>query len=178
MAASRVLDGLAPPLDAALLVLIHQQPDRESELVSILQGRCRLPVAVAANRRALQPATVLVVPPGRHLLITPDARVLLIASGAFPPYRPSADLLLATMATALGPRAIAVVLSGGGHDAATGATAIHACGGTVLATDEATSASFGMPSAAIARAAVVDRVVALDDVAGSITELVRAPQMT
>ena len=35
-----------------------------------------------------------------------------IPSGAAPPYRPSADLLLATLAVTCGARAIAVVLSG------------------------------------------------------------------
>jgi two-component system, chemotaxis family, protein-glutamate methylesterase/glutaminase len=96
------------------------------------------------------------------------------AGAAAPPSRPSADLLLTTPAIAAGPRAIAVVLSAG-HDGATGASAIHAFGGTVVASDEASWSSFGMPRAAIARDDVVDHVVALKDVAALLVSLVGAP---
>ena len=64
------------------------------------------------------------------------------------------------------------MLSGGGHDGATGATAIHAFGGTVLATDEPSSREFSMPLAAIKRDDAVDDIVALDDVADRLIELV------
>jgi two-component system chemotaxis response regulator CheB len=47
------------------------------------------------------------------MLVGPDATVRLINTGAVPPARPSADLLLSTLAVALGPRAVAVVLTGG-----------------------------------------------------------------
>jgi two-component system, chemotaxis family, protein-glutamate methylesterase/glutaminase len=62
-----------------------------------------------------------------------------------------------------------------GHDGATGASAIHAFGGTVVASDEASWSSFGMPRAAIARDDVVDHVVALKDVAALLVSLVGAP---
>jgi hypothetical protein len=91
--------------------------------------------------------------------------VRLIASGASPPSRPSADLLLATLATVCGPRATAVVLSGGGHDGATGATAVHDFGGTVLASSELTSQYFSMPRAAIERGSVIDGIVPLGELA-------------
>jgi two-component system chemotaxis response regulator CheB len=174
-AVSRVLDKLPAPFVAGVVVLIHQEPDRESALVQLLARRCAIPVAWAQDDEPLTPGRVAVVPPGRHLLITAQARTLLIASGAAPPSRPSADLLLATLATAAGPRAIAVVLSGAGHDGATGATAIHACGGTVVATDEASSQVFSMPRATIERRGVIDRIVALEDVGELLAALVAAP---
>jgi two-component system chemotaxis response regulator CheB len=120
---------------------------------------------------------VIVAPAGRHVLITPDGAgpsTTLILSGAYPPSRPSADLLLATLATAVGDRAIAVILSGGGHDGATGATAVHVCGGTVLATDEASSATYSMPLAAIKRDEIVDHVLPLDQIAATLQRLVEA----
>jgi chemotaxis response regulator CheB len=61
----------------------------------------------------------------RDALITKDEIIALIPSGSVPPYRPSADLLLTTLALAAGRRAVAVVLSGEGQDAATGATVVH-----------------------------------------------------
>jgi two-component system chemotaxis response regulator CheB len=117
-------------------------------------------------------AVWVVAPSGKHTLIVPGLGIVLIASGAFPPSRPSADLLLTTLAIAAGKRAIAVVLSGGGHDGATGASVIHAFGGTVLASDQASSQEYSMPLAAIERADAVDYVVALDDVADRLIDLV------
>ncbi len=171
-AVARVLGGLPDGFPACVLVLIHQAPDRASQLVYLLGRRCALPVVVAEHDTALQQGRVIVVPPGKHLLITPELRAALIVSGATPPSRPSADLLLATLATAAGARAIAVILSGGGHDGATGATAIHVCGGTVVATDEASSQSFSMPLAAIEREDGVDHVVPLDEIGDLLVALV------
>lgn len=171
-AISSVLEALPPDLPAAVVVLIHQQPERESHLTEILRGRSRLPVTTAQDGAPLRPGQVVVIPPGRHLLVTPERRTAIVASGVFPPSRPSADLLFATLATATGPDAIAVVLTGHGHDGATGATAVHALGGTVIATDEATSEVFAMPSAAIARDHAVDHVVAQADVPALLVRLV------
>ena len=172
-AVTRVLSGLPEDFGACVLVLIHQTPDRESELAALLDRRSTLPVEVAQHDQELSPGRVLVVPPGQHLLITASGRTALIVSGVSPPSRPSADLLLATLATALGERAVAVVLSGGGHDGATGATAVHVCGGTVVATDEATSETYSMPLATIERDDAIDHVVALDEVAPLLCSLVR-----
>ena len=166
-----ILAKLPPDFGAAVVVLLHQQPDRVSHLTEILVWNCPLEVVTAEDGAALEPGRVLVIPPGTHLLVTPEASVALIMSGSAPPSRPSADLLLATMATALGPRAIAVILSGEGHDGATGATAVHARGGIVIATDEASSSHFSMPLAAIRRDESVDWIVPLDEVAGLLIRL-------
>jgi two-component system chemotaxis response regulator CheB len=173
-ALSRVLSGLPAELPASVIVLLHVSPDRESVLPDILRRVCALGVEPARDGDELSPGHVLVAPAGRHLLITPALRVALIESGAFPPSRPSADLLLTTLAIAAGPRAIAVVLTGKGHDGATGATAVHRFGGTVLATDAASSQFFAMPSATIERDGAIDRVVDLDELPALLTTLVSA----
>jgi two-component system chemotaxis response regulator CheB len=164
-AVSEVLGGLPAGLNAAVIVLIHQAPERENKLVEILARPSRLPVEAARDHTPLRAGTVVVAPPGKHVLIAAGPMVRLIASGASPPSRPSADLLLATLATACGPRATAVVLSGGGHDGATGATAVHQFGGTVLASDELTSQYFSMPQATIERDSVIDKIVPLGEIA-------------
>lgn len=176
-AAARVLEPLPAGFPGSLVVLIHLPPERASNLVEVIGRRCSLPVLAAEHDLPLLPGQVIVVPPGQHLLVTPDGdvpRTALIISGVYPPNRPSADLLLATLATAAGERAIAVILSGGGHDGATGATAIHTCGGTVLATDETSSRHYSMPLAAIQRDDAVDRILPLDAIAGALEELVAA----
>jgi two-component system chemotaxis response regulator CheB len=161
-AVSTILTGLPATLAASLIVLIHQPPARPVGLERLLSRRSMLPVRAAEDGAPLRPGEVIVVPPGRHLLVTPDLGVALVESGAAPPSRPSADLLLATLATAAGP------------DGATGALAMHGLGGTVLASDEATSAAFSMPGAAIARDDAVDHVLPLTDIAAALTGIVAA----
>jgi two-component system, chemotaxis family, protein-glutamate methylesterase/glutaminase len=166
-ALAQVLAPLPTDLPAALLVVQHLHPDHRSHLAQLLGRHTTLPVRAAHNNDELQMGTVLVAPPARHLLVTSEARLGLIDSGALPPARPSADLLLATLAVTCGPRALAVVLTGKGTDAQAGIRAISHCGGTVFAQDEATSAHFGMPGAAI-DTNLVHRVLPLADIAAAI----------
>src|SRR2546423_4446030 len=109
-AVSRVLRKLPADLQAGIIVLIHQAPDRENTLVHLLGAQSCLPVEVAADDVPLQAGTVVVAPPGKHTLVARGPTVALIRSGAAPPSRPSADLLLTTLAITCGPRAMAVIL--------------------------------------------------------------------
>jgi two-component system chemotaxis response regulator CheB len=174
-AISAVLARLPTDFPAAVLALQHVSPEQPSTLAEILQRSSALPVAAATDGASLEPGRILVAPSGVHTLVTPDLKISLIDSGAFPPSRPSADLLLATLALAVGPAAIAVVMTGGGQDGATGATAIHKHRGTVLATDEATSHAFSMPAATIARDSIHPTVIPVNDVAEALVQLVLRP---
>ncbi|MEV4348533.1 chemotaxis protein CheB [Actinoplanes sp. NPDC049596] len=170
-ALTRVLAPASEDFPAAIIALQHLDPASPAFLAGLLDERTALPVATAADGDRLSPGRVWVTPPRHHTLITPDQSIALIESGAIPPARPSADLLLTTLALTAGPRALAVVLTGQGIDAATGATAIHRFGGTVLVASPDTSTAPSMPQATIDRDSITDQVVALDDVAGLLRAL-------
>lgn len=142
---------------------------------AILGRATALAVRWAEDGDALRPGTALIAPPGHHTLVTKDTTVALITSGSPPPYRPSADLLLTTLALAAGSRVIAVTLSGEGKDAATGATAVHRFGGTVITTSPETSAWKSMPGTTMQRDSITDHVVPLDDLAGLLLGLTTTP---
>lgn len=173
-ALTQVLAPLPADLPAAMIVLQHMEPARASSLDELLANRTALPVAFARDGDEFHAARVLIAPPGHHSIVGPEARLVLIESGAAPPYRPSADLLLTTLAVAYGRRVIAVVLSGRGNDAATGVTAVHRFGGTVIAASVETSAHPQMPEAAIGRAGAVGHIVPLEEVAALLVAMVRA----
>jgi two-component system, chemotaxis family, protein-glutamate methylesterase/glutaminase len=170
----RVLSLLPTHLPASVLVALHQQPDRHSDLTGLLAARAAMPVRLARDGDHLDAGEVLVVPPGRHLIVTSASTIALIPTGAPPPARPSADLLLTTLAVTCGPRALGVVLSGHGHDGQAGVRAIVHCGGTVLAQDRSTSPQFGMPGAAIETDLVQDiNILSPDGIAAAIVRHAR-----
>jgi two-component system chemotaxis response regulator CheB len=171
-ALTRVLAPLPGDLPAAIIVLQHLSPDFHSELAALLDTRTALAVTVVTDGAVLTPGQVLVAPSGEHALVTGEQSLALIPSGATPPYRPSADLLLTTLAVTCGARAIAVVLSGRGNDAATGASAVHRFGGTVIASTALSSTQASMPQATIDRDDAVDHVVPLDDIAALLRTLI------
>jgi two-component system chemotaxis response regulator CheB len=171
-ALTAVLSGLPPLFPAAVIVLQHQRPEYPSRLASVLARRCALAVTDAAQDVELRRANVVVVPPGKHALVTAENRMALIKSDGSPPYRPSADLLLTSLALVAPHRTIAVILSGGGNDGATGATAVHDFGGLVVASDKESSAYFSMPEAAIGRDDAVDFVLPVAEIAPLLVKLV------
>ena len=132
-----------------------------------------MPVMHGEEGMQLEPDHVFLAPPDRHMLIKRKGTLTLTDSELVNFVRPSADLLFESVAAAYGDRAIAVVLTGSGHDGALGVTDIKQRGGTVVAQDEASSEFFGMPSAAI-KTGAVDFVLPLEEIAPTLTALVAA----
>jgi two-component system chemotaxis response regulator CheB len=153
-----VLERLPDPFAASVIVLLHQAPGYETQLDEILARSSGMPVRFAGTDERLTPGQVLAVPSGYHMVVAPGDRAKLVMSGRYPPNRPLADILLSTMGVALGERPIAVVLSGGGRDGATGATVVHGCGGTVIAADPGSTPHPSMPNEVIERDAAVDHI--------------------
>jgi two-component system chemotaxis response regulator CheB len=169
-----VLRPLPAGFPAAVIALQHQSPDRPSHLAEILARSCAVPVSAARHGAALRAGTAVVVPPGKHALVTVGNRLALISADHSLPYRPSADLLLTSLALVAAKRTIAVILSGGGSDGATGAVAVHDFGGVVVAADKASSTHFGMAEAAIGRDDAVDYVLPVGEIPALLTSLIRA----
>jgi two-component system, chemotaxis family, protein-glutamate methylesterase/glutaminase len=168
----RVLEGLPADLGAAIVVVLHLQAAHPSMLARILGRASSLPVKQAEAGDALEGGHVYVAPPDAHLVLGADGGLRLDTTPPIHFVRPSADVLLESLAAAYGAECMAIVFSGTGSDGAAGAVAVKSSGGVVLAQNEATSDYFGMPGAAIARG-VVDQVLGLDLIAPAVVEFVR-----
>src|SRR5262249_53422783 len=107
-----------------------------------------------------------------HLLIGGGRSIQLSDTDPVHHVRPSADVLFESASRVCGDHVIAVVLTGAGGDGAEGASLVKSMGGLVIAQDEATSAFFSMPSAAIATG-VVDYILPLEAIADKLIELTR-----
>lgn len=169
---ARVLQDLPSDLPVCVIVLLHTPPHRRERLAEVLTSRSGRTVRRAEDGAPVTEGSIWVAPAGCHVLVTPQGTLSLIISGSFPPSRPSADLLLTSMALSLGPLATAVILSGAGNDGATGATAIDKHGGLVMTSDQLTSAHWSMPRAAIERDQIVDAVVPVHHLADALVQRV------
>jgi two-component system chemotaxis response regulator CheB len=167
----QALSELPADFPVPILVVQHLQPKQPSHLVHILQRRTRLQVKQAEAGDLLQPGTIYIAPPDRHLLVSEDHRVVLSDDPLVHFVRPAADRLFASVAEHFHEHAIAVVLTGCGSDGEEGVYAVKVHGGIVIAQDEGTSEHFGMPRAAI-RSGLVDFVLPLTEIPGRLLALV------
>lgn len=170
-ALTAVLGRLTADFGAAVVVVQHLDPRHRSLMPQIIGRRSSMPVHAAFDAMVLEPGNVYLAPPDRHLLVNRDGTISLTQTELVNFVRPSADLLFESVAAAYGERAIAVVLTGTGHDGSMGVTAIKQRHGTVIAQDEGSSEFFGMPSAAI-KTGATDFVLALDEIPLALQTLV------
>ena len=132
-------------------------------------------IAAAAKRGAVVAGDGMVVLPDQILIAPGDAHLTLERRGAQTVARldrrfvpsgcmPSLDPMLASVGELYGASAIGVVLSGMGRDGTEGAARLVACGGAVIAQDEATSAVWGMPRS-VAEAGLACAILPPDKIA-------------
>ncbi len=170
-ALSAILSGLPENLPASIVVVQHLDPRHRSLMADILDRRTHMIVKEAVDGDCLEPGTVYIAPPDRHLLVNGDGRLSLSQTELVHFVRPSADLLFESLAASYKERAIAVVLTGTGSDGNMGVKAIKKMGGTVIAQDQESSEFFGMPGAAIHTGAV-DFILPLSEIASALITLI------
>jgi two-component system, chemotaxis family, protein-glutamate methylesterase/glutaminase len=170
-----LIDALPRELPAAVVVVQHLDPNSQSQLAHILQRRAHVRVVEAEHGTMPQDGCVYVAPPGHHLVVADDGTLRLTDTPVRHYVRPSADELFESVARRYAGRAIAVVLTGTGSDGAEGSHAVRLQGGTVVVQDPDTSEFPGMPQAAI-RAGRVTTVVPLEDIAGTLVDLLAREQ--
>ncbi len=170
-ALATLLARLPSDLEPAVLVVQHMAQGFLPGLSEWLGRVCPLPVRVGAAGTRLRPGTVTLAPDGSDLVVE-DASLQL---GCPPPapgqvHVPAIDVTFASVAAALGPRAVGVVLTGMGRDGTAGLTAMHDRGAATIGQDEATCAVYGMPAAAFA-AGAVDQQLPLDRIVPALLAL-------
>lgn len=165
-----VLRPLPADFPATVLIVQHRALASRDYLVDLLAASSALPVLPARSGMALAAGQVLVASPGRHLEITAKRRCLVERDDRVNYCCPAADVLFASVARHAGPRGIACVLSGSGHDGAAGVKEIRAAGGFVIAQRPRGAASPGMPQAAI-ETGKVDLVLPLHAIAFALMRL-------
>ncbi|HTQ81519.1 MAG TPA: chemotaxis-specific protein-glutamate methyltransferase CheB [Thermoanaerobaculia bacterium] len=171
-AIERILRDLGPSIPAPVAVVQHMPAGFTRAFAERLNAYLPLHVREAIDREPLLPGTVYIAPGGVHLTVVWDGSGLKAVLSSTPEatHRPSVDVLFASAATAVGRHAVAVLLTGMGHDGAGGMAELAKAGARTLAQDEATSVIYGMPRAAVLAGAVSESLP-LPAIGGRLQEL-------
>jgi two-component system chemotaxis response regulator CheB len=169
-----LLAVLPANFSAPILIVQHIAKGFVDGLAKWLGTDSQLRVAVATDGQTPAPGFVYIAPDGFHMEVRrAGADQLRIALTSTPPvgtFRPSASRLFSSVATAIGDRALAVILTGMGDDGVAGLVEVRRNHGLILAQDEMSSVIYGMPREAV-RAGVVDEIVSLQSLADRLVEL-------
>ncbi|MBS0234813.1 MAG: PAS domain-containing protein [Proteobacteria bacterium] len=162
--------ALPPETGAAYVVILHLDPEHQSELSRILSLCTSMPVREVGDATTIAANNVYVIPPNRRLLISAEQ----ISTAPFDEprgQRAPVDQFFRSLAKQHGD-GFAIIMSGAGSDGSNGVKDIKENGGLVLVQDPAEAAFPSMPRAAIA-SGVADLVLPVRDIASRMTELVR-----
>ncbi len=143
-----VVAGLPADFPGTLLVTMHVAARAHSALARILDNAGQLPARTASHGAVIEPGTVYVAPPDRHLL-TESGCLVLSAGPTENGHRPAVNATFRSAALTGGSRVIGVVLSGVLDDGAAGLRAIVDQGGVAVVQDPADALYSGMPENAL-----------------------------
>lgn len=167
-----LISGLSPNLNLPVLVTQHMPAQFTKALAQQLNEVTRLEVAEATDGAALRARTVTIAPGGLQMTISRDRKIVLSPDKGQSIYRPSVNVLAASVHAVFGGRVLAVMLTGMGNDGAEEFARLHASGAMTIAQNEASSVVYGMPRA-IVDAGVAGLVLPIDRIAAEINQILR-----
>jgi len=165
--------SLPPDLPAAVFVVLHLSPNKQSFLPQILSRAGSLVAAHPEDPELIQQGHIYVAPPNHHLMVL-DGHVGAVLGPKEGRHRPAVDALFRSAANIYGKHVVGVVLTGALGDGTLGLQAIKEKGGVTVVQDPASAHSPGMPASAL-RHVAVDHCVPLSDMATLLEQLARDP---
>jgi two-component system chemotaxis response regulator CheB len=176
-ALQKLLAELPHDFPIPIAVVQHRTSHAPNLLARVLGRHTSLKVKLAEPGETVSAGTVYLAPPHRHLVVRPGGTLALVNGHKIRHVLSSANPLFASAAEVFPGGVIAVVLTGGDSDATDGVQSVTHSGGIVIAQDEASSAVFGMPRAAIASGAVQE-ILPLAEIARELKRLAKLPKST
>ncbi len=169
-AVQKVLSALPADFPASIVIAQHMPQAFTGPFAKRLDGLCKISVKEAEPGDRLKAGCAYIAPGGRHLVLKQmmsrvDLNITPEPASAL--YKPSANVLIGSVAEAVGRRALGVILTGMGNDGMEGIRALKQKGGRALAQSDATCVVYGMPKA-IVDAGLSDEIVDIDDMAQAI----------
>jgi two-component system CheB/CheR fusion protein len=170
-AVSELLRHLPSNTGMAFVFIQHLEPRQTSRLTEILARITDMPVEVAGDRLRMKRDHFYVMPPGVDISLSDGQLVLEPRTESAGLHLPI-DYFFHSLAKEQGSKAVAIILSGMGHDGSAGLKSIKEHGGTTFAQDEPSAQHGSMPASAVA-SGYVDIVTTPGKI---VAELVRLAQ--
>jgi two-component system chemotaxis response regulator CheB len=152
-----------PPESPAVVITQHIPKVFSGPFAARLNRICPMAVAEAEDGQEIKPGHVYIAPGDKHLMVARSGGRWICRLDDGPPvnrHRPSVDVLFRSVASAAGPNALGIIMTGMGDDGARGLKDMADAGALTLAQDEASSVVYGMPKEAV-RHGGVRQVVSL-----------------
>jgi two-component system, chemotaxis family, protein-glutamate methylesterase/glutaminase len=168
-----VLRAVPPGVKVPMLTVLHIDEAFGAAFAEWLGDQVPHPVVSARDGDRLEAlaGTVVLAPPGRHLVVQ-GGRLNLTSGPERHSCRPSIDVLFESLARDCGAATAACLLTGMGRDGAAGLLDVRRAGGLTIAQDEATSVVYGMPREA-ALLGAAERVLPLESIGASLAASIR-----
>ena len=151
-----LLKSLTPQMPG--VVIVQHMPKHFTELFAKrLNTICTIEVREAVDGDVITPGLALIAPGGAHMKVQSfnnKLHVRILDEAPVNRHRPSVDVLFRSVAEAVGNKAIGIILTGMGEDGAQGLLAMRKAGAVTIGQDQASSAVYGMPRAAMEIGAV------------------------
>lgn len=171
-ALSMVLSHLPAEFPVPIVIVQHMLATFTRHFADRLAAQCHIKIVEATEGEVLAPGHAYIARGDHHLLVErPSGRgrasLAMNQDEAENFCRPAVDVLFRSVAQSFRASALAVVLTGMGHDGLLGCAAIRDAGGDAIVQDEQSSVVWGMPGF-VARAGLASQVLALDQLAGEL----------
>jgi len=148
-ALARVLADLPANFNAAVVIVQHVDEQFARGLAEWLGSHTPLPVRLAEDHDEPQPGTVLLGGLEQHLIFTSARRLGYTRHPEHSSFHPSVDVFFKSVCQHWAGPVTGVLLTGMGRDGAEGLKLLRARGHHTLTQDQASSAVYGMPKAAV-----------------------------
>jgi two-component system, chemotaxis family, CheB/CheR fusion protein len=147
-AVSELLRHLPSNTGMAFVFIQHLEPRQTSRLTDILSRITDMTVEVATERLRMKRNHIYVMPPGVDITLSDGMLILERRTDSAGRHLPI-DYFFHSLAKEQTSKAVAIILSGMGHDGSAGLKSIKERGGTTFAQDEPSAQHGSMPASAI-----------------------------
>lgn len=149
-----ILEKLEPGFPLPILIVQHMSEGFVSGFAEWLTKVTGFAASVARDGERVGPGQVWLAPDGTHMGLDRGMRIALSEGKLEGTATPSVSYLFHSVASAVGERAVGIVLTGMGTDGAAGLKRLHDAGALTIAEHPSTAVVYGMPQAAVELGAV------------------------
>lgn len=173
-AIERFFDNMPNDTGMAFVIVQHLSPDYKSLMDELLARHTKMPILPIKDGIRMQANSVYLLPPRNNIFVE-NGCLSLIAQSVQRGVNLPIDLFFQSLATDIGKRTVAIILSGTGSDGSRGIPFVHNAGGLVVVQDLDTAGFDGMPRSA-ATTGVADVICSPDKMPDLILQYQQDPE--